>query len=85
MNKSARILILILSFAAVTGISNAAAKPHERHSTRNDRPADKVDKNGRKVVPVPEPATMLVMGVGLGATLIGRAAKRRFGRRGGKQ
>ena len=92
MNKSARTLMLILLFAAVISVSNASAKPHDENPKRNDRHAGKVDKDGwkvdkdgRKTVPVPEPATMLLMGVGLGATMIGRAAKRRFGRRDDKQ
>jgi hypothetical protein len=59
MNKSVRTFIPSLSFAAVTGVSNSSTKPH--NPKRNDRHAGKVDKAGRKTVPVPGPATTLVM------------------------
>jgi hypothetical protein len=79
MNKSARILIFLLAIT-VAAVAGAAAKPHDEPTGKG-----KVDKHGNKVVPVPEPATMLLVGIGMGATVVGRAVRGRWKRRAEKE
>jgi PEP-CTERM motif len=74
INKSVRILIILQSVTIATVLS-AAAKPPAASS------ASKVDKTQEKVHAVPEPATMLLVGAGVGATILGRAVRNKFGRR----
>jgi len=63
--KKAARILLILLSFAVAGISSAIALPRE----------------DLEVTPVPEPATMLLIGAGAGAMMIGRAVRGRFKRR----
>ena len=74
MHQPTRILLVLLSITMAT-VLGAAAKPPDA------KPAPKVEKPEKKVVAVPEPATMLLVGAGMGATMLGRAVRDRFKRR----
>ena len=74
MRQPARILLVLLSITIATVLSAAAKAP-------DARPAPKVEKSEKKVVTVPEPATMLLVGAGMGATMLGRAVRDRLRRR----
>jgi hypothetical protein len=57
--------LLFLLLFAVVGVHSATARP----------------QGDMKVTPVPEPSTMLLIGAGAGAIMIGRAVRGRFRRR----